>query len=188
MKRGIAVLVSLSALVTVGYLTASKWAIRHETPTCRAAKAIPCCPLLKPNAHLMNLASRPIGAMRRKHTFIGILLLSLALVPCAAMAELNDGSLSSTGQNAPIHHETNRKSDQRFHAAFRDARLSLVEAIAMCRTIACGVTDRRDIVRYIGQSLLSGEDRQRQRDMGKRHRCSYGADRRTRDCVVPERA
>src|SRR3981081_1499276 len=33
MKRGIAVLVSLSALVTVGYFTASKWAIRHETIT-----------------------------------------------------------------------------------------------------------------------------------------------------------
>src|SRR6185312_16024404 len=31
MKRGIAVLLSLSALVTVGYFTASKWAIRHET-------------------------------------------------------------------------------------------------------------------------------------------------------------
>jgi hypothetical protein len=31
MKRGIAVLVSLSALVAVGYFTASKWAIRHET-------------------------------------------------------------------------------------------------------------------------------------------------------------
>jgi hypothetical protein len=33
MKRGIAVLVSLSALVTVAYFTASKWAIRHETLT-----------------------------------------------------------------------------------------------------------------------------------------------------------
>jgi hypothetical protein len=33
MKRGITVLVSLSALVTVAYLTASKWAIRHETLT-----------------------------------------------------------------------------------------------------------------------------------------------------------
>ena len=33
MKRGIAVLVSLSALVTVGYFTVSKWAIRHETIT-----------------------------------------------------------------------------------------------------------------------------------------------------------
>src|SRR5438270_6902312 len=33
MKRGIAVLVSLSVLVTVGYFTASKWAIRHETLT-----------------------------------------------------------------------------------------------------------------------------------------------------------
>ena len=33
MKRGIAVLASLSALITVGYFTASKWAIRHETLT-----------------------------------------------------------------------------------------------------------------------------------------------------------
>jgi len=31
MKRGIAVLLSLSALAAVGYLTVSKWAIRHET-------------------------------------------------------------------------------------------------------------------------------------------------------------
>ena len=31
MKRGITVLLSLTALVTVGYFTASKWAIRHET-------------------------------------------------------------------------------------------------------------------------------------------------------------
>ena len=31
MKRGITVLVSLSALLTVGYFTASKWAIKHET-------------------------------------------------------------------------------------------------------------------------------------------------------------
>ena len=31
MKRGIAVLASLSALVAVGYFTASKWAIRHQT-------------------------------------------------------------------------------------------------------------------------------------------------------------
>jgi hypothetical protein len=33
MKRGVAVLVSLSALVSVGYFTASKWSIRHETLT-----------------------------------------------------------------------------------------------------------------------------------------------------------
>ena len=33
MKRGITVLVSLSALVTVAYFTVSKWAIRHETLT-----------------------------------------------------------------------------------------------------------------------------------------------------------
>src|ERR1700726_3560824 len=33
MKRGIAILVSLSALVAVGYFTASKWAIRHQTLT-----------------------------------------------------------------------------------------------------------------------------------------------------------
>ena len=31
MKRGIAVLLSLSVLVTIGYFTVSKWAIRHET-------------------------------------------------------------------------------------------------------------------------------------------------------------
>src|SRR6478609_9208052 len=33
MKRGIAVLVSLSAVLTVAFFTASKWAIRHETLT-----------------------------------------------------------------------------------------------------------------------------------------------------------
>src|ERR1700740_154586 len=33
MKRGITVLLSVGALVTVGYFTASKWAIRHETIT-----------------------------------------------------------------------------------------------------------------------------------------------------------
>jgi hypothetical protein len=33
MKRGIAVLVSLTALLTVAYFTASKWAIRHDTLT-----------------------------------------------------------------------------------------------------------------------------------------------------------
>src|SRR5882762_6344769 len=33
MKRGIAVLVSLGALLIVAYFTASKWAIRHETLT-----------------------------------------------------------------------------------------------------------------------------------------------------------
>jgi hypothetical protein len=31
MKRGIAILLSLCVLVTVGYFTASKWAIRHQT-------------------------------------------------------------------------------------------------------------------------------------------------------------
>src|SRR6266566_10021217 len=33
MKRGIAVLVSVGVLLTVGYFTVSKWAIRHETVT-----------------------------------------------------------------------------------------------------------------------------------------------------------
>ena len=33
MKRGIAILLSLCVLVTVGYFTASKWAIRHKTIT-----------------------------------------------------------------------------------------------------------------------------------------------------------
>jgi hypothetical protein len=86
----------------------------------------------------MNLASLPIGAMQRKHTFIWILLLSLALVACAAMAELNDGSLSSTGQSAPIHRETNTESDQRFRAAFRAAHLSLIEAIAIAERLHVG--------------------------------------------------
>jgi uncharacterized membrane protein YkoI len=86
----------------------------------------------------MNLASRPIGAMQRNHTFIGILLLSFALVPCAAMAELNDGSLNSTGLSAPIHRETNTESDQRFRAAFRAAHLSLIEAIAIAERLHAG--------------------------------------------------
>ena len=33
MKRGITILVSLCAVGTVAYFTASKWAIRHETVT-----------------------------------------------------------------------------------------------------------------------------------------------------------
>jgi hypothetical protein len=33
MKRGIAILVSLGALMTVAYFTAAKWAIRHDTLT-----------------------------------------------------------------------------------------------------------------------------------------------------------
>src|SRR6476659_5522135 len=33
MKRGIAILVSLSVLMTVAYFTVAKWAIRHETLT-----------------------------------------------------------------------------------------------------------------------------------------------------------
>jgi uncharacterized membrane protein YkoI len=86
----------------------------------------------------MNLATRPIGAMQRKPTFIGILLLSLALVPRAAMAELNDGSVSSTGQSAPIHHGASAESDQRFLAAFRDAHLPLIKAIAIAERLHAG--------------------------------------------------
>jgi uncharacterized membrane protein YkoI len=76
--------------------------------------------------------------MQRKQTLIGILLLHLALLPCAAMAELNDGSLSSTGQSAPVHRETNRESDQRFRAAFRAAQLSLIQAIAIAERLHTG--------------------------------------------------
>ena len=86
----------------------------------------------------MKLASRPICAMRSKQTFIGILLLSLALVPSAAMAKLNDGSLSSTGKSAPFHRETTTESDQRFRAAFRAAPLSLVQAIAIAERLHAG--------------------------------------------------
>ena len=67
----------------------------------------------------MNPISRSIGVMPKKQTLIGVLLLSLALVPSAAMAELNDGSLSSTGQSTPVHQEANTDSDQRFLAARR---------------------------------------------------------------------
>jgi uncharacterized membrane protein YkoI len=78
------------------------------------------------------------GSSAMKQTFIGILLLSLALVPRAAMAELNDGSLSSTGQSASVHRETNTESDQRFLAAFRAAPLSLVQAIAIAELLHTG--------------------------------------------------
>jgi uncharacterized membrane protein YkoI len=86
----------------------------------------------------MNLTSRPIGVMQTKQVFIGILLLSLALVPRTAMAELNDGSLSSTGQSTPVHQEANTDSDQRFLAAFRVARLPLIEAIAIAERLHVG--------------------------------------------------
>ena len=86
----------------------------------------------------MNLTSRPIGVMQKKQRYIWILLLSLALVPRAAMAELSDGSLSSTGQSRPVHRETNADSDQRFLAAFRAAHVPLVEAIAIAERLHAG--------------------------------------------------
>jgi uncharacterized membrane protein YkoI len=86
----------------------------------------------------MNLTSRPIGVMQKKQVFIGVLLLSLALVPRTAMAELNDGSLSSTGQSTPVHQEANTDSDQRFLAAFRVAHLPLIEAIAIAERLHVG--------------------------------------------------
>jgi hypothetical protein len=94
--------------------------------------------ITKTKDHFMNLASSSIGAMKRKQTFIGVVLLSLVLVPCAAMAKLNDESLSSTGQSAPIHRETNKESDQRFRAAFRAAKLSLIEAIGIAERLHVG--------------------------------------------------
>jgi len=86
----------------------------------------------------MNLASSSIGAMKRKKTFIGIVLLSLVFFPCAAMAELNDGSLSSPGQSAPVHRETSTESDQRFRAAFHAAPLSLAQAIGIAERLHAG--------------------------------------------------
>jgi len=76
--------------------------------------------------------------MQKKQAFIGILLLSLALVPRTAMAELNDGSLSSTGQSTPVHQEANTESDERFLAAFRAAHLPLLEAIAIAERLHVG--------------------------------------------------
>jgi uncharacterized membrane protein YkoI len=54
------------------------------------------------------------------------------------MAELNDGSLSSTGQSPPVHQEANTDSDQRFLAAFRVAHLPLIEAIAIAERLHVG--------------------------------------------------
>ena len=125
--------------------------------------------------------------MPKKKAFIGILLLSLALVPRTAMAELNDGSLSSTGQNTPVHQEANTDSDQRFLAAFRVAHLPLIEAIAIAERLHVGSRtagisfDTSDNPSYRVRTVKGKE-------MGKRHRCSYGADRRPRDRAVPERA
>jgi hypothetical protein len=76
--------------------------------------------------------------MPKKRTLVWILLLSLALVPCAAVAELNDGLLSLTGKSAPVHGETNAESDQRFLAAFRAAPLSLTQAIAIAERLHTG--------------------------------------------------
>ena len=76
--------------------------------------------------------------MQKKQAFIGILLLSLALVPRTAMAELNDGSLSSTGQSTPVHQEANTDSDQRFLAAFRAAHFALLEAITIAERLHVG--------------------------------------------------
>ena len=90
------------------------------------------------NAHLMNLTNRPIDSMQWKQTFIGILLLSLALVPRAAMAERNDGSLTSAPEGAAVHCETNAESDARFLAAFRAASLSLTQAIAIAERLHRG--------------------------------------------------
>jgi uncharacterized membrane protein YkoI len=70
--------------------------------------------------------------------FVSILLLSLALAPRAAMAELDDGSFSSTGQSTSVHRETNKDSDQRFLAAFRAAHLPLIEAIAIAERLHVG--------------------------------------------------
>jgi uncharacterized membrane protein YkoI len=86
----------------------------------------------------MNLTSRPIGVMQKKQVFIGILLLSLALVPRTAMAELNEGSVSSTGQSPPVHQEANTDSDQRFLTAFRVAHLPLIEAITIAERLHVG--------------------------------------------------
>jgi uncharacterized membrane protein YkoI len=76
--------------------------------------------------------------MQKKQAFIGILLLSLALVPRTTMAELNDGSLSSTGQSTPVHQDVNTDSDQRFLAAFRAAHLPLLEAITIAERLHVG--------------------------------------------------
>ena len=86
----------------------------------------------------MNRTNRSIGPTQIKQTFVGLLLLALAFAPRAAMAELNDGSSNSTGQNAATHRETNMESDQRFYAAFRAAPVSLTQAIAIAERLHTG--------------------------------------------------
>ena len=86
----------------------------------------------------MNIASRAIGVMQRKLRIIGILLLPLALVPFAAIAEVNDGTSSSTGQWTPVHRETVTDSDRHFRAAFRASPLSLVQAIDIAERLHTG--------------------------------------------------
>ena len=108
--------------------------MRHDP----ADNSSPLLSPLKLKVHFMNLASCPFGVLQMKQTLIGILLLSLTVVPCCAMAELNDGALSSVGQSAPVHRETNTDSDQRFKAAFRAAPLSLVQAISIAERLHRG--------------------------------------------------
>ena len=110
-----------------------------------------------------------ISAMQRKHTFAGLVLLSSMLVPSAPW--LNSTTIVERVRpkrpGAPgIKHGV--------RSAFPCAvpcRVAFAHSgDRYCRTVACRITDRRDYVRYIGPSVLSGEDRQKQRDMGKRHR------------------
>src|SRR5262249_45263025 len=79
MKRGIAVLLSLTALLVVGYFTASKWAISHETIALHDADrndrlvavevAVPRDKLMQPDAGLIKL---PVAILNHatpvKHT------------------------------------------------------------------------------------------------------------------------
>ena len=70
MKRGIAVLASLSALLAVGYFTASKWAIRHDTVTFKdpSRKRFVRSPALRSYKPVSDITTCAIPVpMRRRH-------------------------------------------------------------------------------------------------------------------------
>lgn len=73
--------------------------------------------------------------MQRKLRIIWILLLALSLVPCSAIAELNDGSLP---QRMPVHRETGTQSYQHFRSALHTAQVSLVQAIGIAERLHAG--------------------------------------------------
>ena len=138
------------------------------------AKANARRPSSKLKAHLMNLAIQAAELVRCREN-IRSQDFSCCL-PCLSLAA--PWLISTIDRRARLAkalqrtRRSNAESDQRFPRAVPCCVAFAHSGDRYCRTVACGFTDRRDYVRYIGHPGLSGEDRQKQRDMGKRHRCS----------------